>query len=140
MAASAVTGVVAYLKTDQALAALIGQRVFGAELPARETAEMPRKALVVRASGGASLFGASYVEHDTSRLDLFGFGETPFEAGRVIDRAALAMKRLRRSVHSGVLLHWAQSAGGKSSGREPATDWPREFQSFQVLAALEEVS
>ncbi|MDZ4306983.1 hypothetical protein, partial [Allopontixanthobacter sp.] len=68
------------------------------------------------------------------------FGETPHEAARVMAAAALAMRRLRRSVHAGVLLHWAESAGGASAGREPQTEWPRQFQSFQVFHALETVS
>lgn len=138
-AADPVAGVVAYLKADAGMAALLGTRVFGGELPADEAQFMPRKALVVKPSGGISLTAGSHAEHDTGRFDLFGFGETPHEAARVADAGALAMKRLRRSVWAGTLLHWAQSAGGASSGREPGTEWPRSFRSYQLFYALEEV-
>ncbi|MDZ4307562.1 hypothetical protein, partial [Allopontixanthobacter sp.] len=76
-AADLTAAVTAYLKSDAALAALVGTRVFGGEMPPAETAQMPRKALVLRASGGVSLTAGSHAEHDTQRLDLFSFGETP---------------------------------------------------------------
>lgn len=139
-AADPIAALAAYLKADAALTALLGARVFGGELPVGETASMPRKALVLRPSGGVSLTSGSQVEHDTVRIDLFAFGETPKEAGRVMATATLAMRRLRRSVHAGVLLHWVNSAGGASSGREPQTEWPRQFQSFQLFHSLETVS
>lgn len=138
-AADPEAGLTAYLKTDAELAALLAARVFAGELPPGETAQMPRKALVLRASGGVSLTGESHAEHDTQRFDVFAFGETPKEAARVLRTAALALRRLRRSVHAGTLLHWATPASGPSAGREPQTEWPRHFQSFQVLHALEEV-
>lgn len=138
-AADPVAALVAYLKADAGLAALLGAQVFGGELPAGEAISMPRKALVVKPSGGTSLTAGSFAEHDTGRFDLFGFGETPHEAARVADAGALAMKRLRRGVWAGTLLHWARSAGGASSGREPGTEWPRSFRSYQLFYALEEV-
>lgn len=135
-AADLVGGVVVYLKTPAVLHTLLAGRVFGGELPPAETALMPRKALVVKSSGGVSLTGGSFVEADTGRVDLFAFGETPIEAARVMREAALAMRRLRRSIHAGVLIHWANPAGGAIPGREPQTEWPREFQSFQVFHGL----
>lgn len=138
-AADPVAALVAYLKADAGLAALLAARVFGGELPPGEVASMPRKALVIRTSGGISLTGGSYAEHDTQRFDLMSFGETPHEASRVAQAAALAMKRMRRSVHAQVLLHWARHAGGAIPGREPGTEWPREFQSWQVMHALQAI-
>lgn len=130
---------VAYLKTDAALAALVGTRIFAGELPAEETKFMARTAIVLRASGGIPLLGDTYVEHDTQRIDAFAFGETPREAARVMRAAFLAFRRLQRSVHAGCLIHWVNSAGGSIAGREPTTEWPRQFQSFQVMHGLFEV-
>ncbi|MCX9146619.1 hypothetical protein [Erythrobacter sp. WG] len=129
-------GLVAYLKTIPAVAVLTASRIFAGELPAAETASMPRKAIVIRGSGGISLTGESRLEHDTQRVDLFAFGETPREAARVMRAAALALRRLERSVHAGCLLHWVNAASGSLSGREPETEWPRQFQSFQVMHGL----
>ena len=139
-AADLEAGVVAYLKTVADLAALVDGRVFAGELPARETGSMPRKALVLRRSGGVSLTGGSHAEADAQRIDLFSYGETPRDAGRVMATAALAMRRLRRSVHGGVLLQWANPASGATPDREPQTEWARQFQPFQVMHALEAVA
>ena len=129
-------GLVAYLKSIPSVAVLTGSRIFGGELPAAETASMPRAAIVIKASGGVSLTGESKLEHDTQRVDLFAFGPTPREAGRIARAAALALRRLERSVHAGCLIHWANAASGSLAGREPVTEWPRQFQSFQVMHGL----
>ena len=137
--ADPVSALVAYLKTDGAVATPIGLRIFGGELPSVEARSMPRGALIVKLSGGTSLTAGTFVEHDTQRIDLFAFGPTPFEASQLLARASLALRRLRRGVWAGTLIHWVNSAGGSNVGREPATDWPRAFQSFQVMHALEPV-
>ena len=129
-------GVVAYLKTGASVTALSGTRIFGGELPAAEAEFMPRHAIVVRASGGASLTGESLLDHDTQRLDVFAFGPTPREAKRLMGRASRHLRKLTRSVHAGCLLHWANPASGSIAGREPVTEWPRQFQSFQVMHGL----
>ena len=137
--ADRIDALIALLKADAGVAALAGARVFGGELPPGEAAAMPRHAIVLRPSGGASLTGGSYAEHDTGRVDLFAYGATPVEANVLRTAAALALRRVRRAVWAGVLVHWVRPAGGESSGREPAVDWPRSFQSFQVFNSLTEV-
>lgn len=129
-------GLRAFLLADVVTNAVTGGRIFGGELPATETASMPRPAIVIKASGGVQLLGESYVEHDTQRVDLFAFGATPAIAALVMRTAALALRNLTRSVHAGCLIHWANSAGGSNAGREPVTEWPRQFQSFQVMHGL----
>lgn len=138
-AANIEAGLVAYFKADAVIAVMIGTRAFGGELPEDEAQYMPRQALVIRASGGVQINAESTVEHDTQRVDIFSFGPTPREAGRVARHVALAMRRLTRGVYGGVLIHWANPAGGSFAGREPVTEWPRHFQSFQVMHALNEV-
>ena len=129
-------GLVAYLKADPVTGAATEGRIFGGELPAIETASMPRTAIVLRASGGVSLTGASKLEHDAQRIDVFAFGATPRAAAAVMRAAAIALRRLERSVHAGCLFHWANPASGSIAGREPVTEWPRQFQSFQVMHGL----
>lgn len=129
-------GLVAFLKADATVSATTDGRIFAGELPASETASMPRTAIVLRASGGASLTGESTLEHDTQRVDVFAFGATPRAATAVMRAAAIALRRLERSVHAGCLIHWVNSASGSIAGREPVTEWPRQFQSFQVMHGL----
>ena len=138
--ADPIGALVVILLDDAATTARVAARVFGGELPAGEAASMPRQALMIRPSGGVSMTGDSYVEHDTQRIDLFAYGATPGEAAALMDVAALALRRIRRQVAAGTLVHWCQAAGGFSSGREPDTEWPRVWQSFQLLYALESVA
>lgn len=131
----------ALLMADPAVAALVGTganaRVFAGELPAAQTAHMPRTAIVLALSGGPSLTGRSFVEADTQRVDLFAYGRSLREAEQLRFAASAAMRRMRRGVWAGVLIHWVQSTGGVTSSRDPALAWPRAFQSFQVFHALE---
>ncbi|MBB5987432.1 tail completion protein gp17 [Sphingobium lignivorans] len=137
--ADLISAIVALLKADSPVAALAGERVFGGELPPDEAKQMPRHALVVVPSGGPSLTGRSYAEHDSQRLDLFAYGATPSDAAVLLQAGALALRRARRQVRAGILLHSITVAGGFSAGRDPDAAWPRAFQSFQVLHALTEV-
>jgi hypothetical protein len=135
-AADLEAGLVAFLRADAATAALVGTRVFAGELPADETKFMPRQAIVLRGSGGVQLLGDTFVEVDTQRIDVFTYGATPRDAARVMRTAALALRQLRTGVYARCMIHWVNSAGGSSSAREPVTEWPRQFQSFQVMHGL----
>lgn len=139
MSADVIAGLVQVLKDDPAVAALAGARVFGLELPPTEAKAMPRKAIVLRASGGASLAAGATVEHDSQRVDLMAYGETPFEAARLRRTAADAFKGLQRQVSAGTLIHWVEPAGGFATERDPDAAWPLAFQSFQAFYAEPEI-
>ncbi|MEO0589115.1 MAG: DUF3168 domain-containing protein [Pseudomonadota bacterium] len=133
-------GLVAYLKAQASVSALVGTRVFAGELHPNETQNMPRKALLVRLSGGVSLTGESKLRYDTQRFDLFAFGETPLEAGRTLATAGFELRALENGTWAGCRIFWVNSAGGRSQGVEPGTEWPRHFQSFQAMHGLIHIS
>lgn len=139
MLADPVAALGAILLADADKPAGLAARVFGGELPADETAAMPRRAIVLRPSGGSSLTGGSYALHDTMRVDLFAYGETPKVAADLCAWAALVFRQVERRVAAATLVHWVIPAGGYSTAREPVAEWPRAFQSFQVFYALEAV-
>ncbi len=124
---------------DAPVTAIAGPRIFGGELPDGETPHMPRHALVIAPSGGASLTSGSYAPVDTQRVDLIAYGPTPAEANRLLRSAARVFLRARRQLRAGALIHWVGSAGGFSAARDPDAAWPRAFQSFQVFYAYMEV-
>lgn len=132
-------GLVAYLAAQATLAALVDGRIYGEQLPPDQTASMPRPAIVIKASGGVSTTGASKLEHDTQRVDVFAFGRTPHEASGVLRQAAHELRHLERGVYGGVGIYWVNRAGGLLSTREPGTEWPRASQAFQALYALKKV-
>jgi len=138
--ADLIAALIAILKADAQVAALAGTRVFGIELPKSEAASMPRQAIVLQPSGGATLVGGSYVEHTAQRVDLFAYGETPYQAYILGRAAAVALKQIRRRVAVAVLVHWVDPAGGYITGRDPDADWPIVFQSFQAFYAETEIA
>lgn len=137
--ADPIRALVEWLETDGDIAAASASRIFGGELPADEAASMPRAAIVVSASGGASLTAGTYARHDTQRVDVLAYGETPLEANALARMCRLRITGLRRKVIAGCLIHWADVAGGLSAGRDRDTVWPYAFHSFQIFHALEAV-
>ena len=135
--ADPVSAIRALLLADAGVAGAVSGRVFGGELPAEEARAMPRAALVVSASGGVPLAADTYVEHDSLRFDVFAYGATPPEAAALLELASLVLRRARRGVWAGLLVHWVQPAGGYSDGRDPQLAWPRAFRSFQIAHSLE---
>jgi hypothetical protein len=131
---------VSLLLADSDVAAIVGARGFGGELPPAETASMPRAAFVIKASGGTPLTSGSSAEVDAQRVDVYAYAATALLAGKLADLIGLKLRRIERKVVSGTLIYWVKSAGGYSSGREPDTDWPRAWRSFQVFFALVQVS
>lgn len=131
---------VALLKDDVGVAALVDTRVFGAELPRDQVEDMPRKGVIVRLSGGVTPVGG-YVEVTAERVDAISWGATPYEADTVSLAVRGALKRVRRQVvdvdGTGVLIHSAEEAGGRLSIRDQETNWPAITQAFQVLYALQ---
>lgn len=129
--------VIDVLKADAAITALVGTRVFGMELPRSEASAMPRKAIVIQPSGGGLLpvGSQSFIEHSDRRFDAFCYGETEFEADTVSLEVYGVLKQLKRTVINTVLIHWINPAGGALPLRDPGTDWPVQFQPYQVFFA-----
>lgn len=128
-----VTAVVEYLKADSDIVALVGTRVFGIELPEAEADFMPRKAIVVKQSGGAGSGG--WLEHSTPRMDVFCYGETPHQARTVRREVYDVLKQLIRTVIDSTLINSISPSGLPLDLRDPDTQWPVVFESYQVFAA-----
>lgn len=122
---------------DTGINTLVADRVFAVELPKDEAASMPRKCVVIKPSGGPAFQPGSYIDHAYQTVDVFSYGETPFEADAVRDAVNDALRLLRRGTTGETLIHWVQPAGGWASNRDPDADWPMGFQSFQAFYALD---
>lgn len=118
-----------YLLGKADVIALCEQRIFVMALPAEEIikpgtteALMPRKVVVILASGGDANPGMRPIAR--ARTDFVCYGESDFEAARMERPVAEALKTLNRELIDGVLLHNATVAGGPFQARDPETFWP----------------
>lgn len=140
MSADIVGAMVTLLKSLTDITDLVGDRVFGIELPDEEAASMPRMAIVIRPAGGVSPVGG-FVKHTAARFDVISWGETPFESDRLGRAVFKALKQARRQkITAGdhdVLFHWAEDAGGRIPVRDGQTNWPASTQPFQIFHAIE---
>src|SRR5690606_25066250 len=89
----------------------------------------PRKAVVVRASGGDA---PPTLPLRTPTFDVWCIGETKFEAERVEAAVYDALKSMQRVVVGDRLLHWAQLIGGPHSGFDRDSEWPSVLSTYQV--------
>ena len=111
-------------------------RIYGAEVPQSEHANMPRRAILLRDAGGYVLPGSQVdIEIGDPRVDILCYGATPFEAKAVWRAVHPHMRRLNREVWSQTLLHWARQGGGPNGGIDADTKWPFILSSYQVLAS-----
>jgi len=130
-----VAGLLAVLTGDADVTNLVGSRLYGVRLPDDEAAGQPRKALVIAYGGGATpSYASGSAPFNAFRVDLRCYGETHYEADRVLRTAGDVMRRLGRGVHSDAVLHWAQPAGGPQPLFDAQTDWPVMVRSYQVFA------
>lgn len=134
--------IIAILKADTDTATEVGTRVFGDELPRSEADNMARKCIVVTPSGGAMpTWAAGTVKLEIQRLDIVCYGATLYEAEEVRRAVFGALRAVERVVSAGVLVHWANLAGGAVTNRDgPDTDWPSKWNSWQVCSAEQAVA
>lgn len=137
--ADIIGAIVAILKADSDVAALIGDNAHGGELPKELIKTTPVQSLLVQPSGGVSVATGTFSESDSQRFDLYCYGRTVIEANALRSRCRRALSLVRRDVVSNCLIHWIEQAGGFATGRDPDSKWPFAFQSFQVFHALQEV-
>lgn len=114
--------VVAYLKAQSDISALLSERVFGMELPEDEAVSMPRKAIVIRHAGGIGV--DSCMDMFRLRLDFFNYGETPFEAQKTWRTLRPILRDMERNVTSATMLFNATHSAGPIPFRDPDGKWP----------------
>lgn len=123
---------IVFIKADSEVMILAGDRIYGAELPRDETKNMPRKVAVLTEAGGIER--NRFLPIAEPRIDIWSYGETYHEAGK-LDRAIYqALKDLDRQTTDDVLLHGVALSGGPHSMRDSETGWPLKVRSVTVSA------
>jgi hypothetical protein len=119
-----------YCLDDPDIDYLVDGRVYVEDIPDAEISNMPRKCIVFRAMGGIEQ--NDYAELAVPRYDVWCYGETRIEAGKV-DRALWdALHFLQRSTKKDTLLHSVILSGGPRAAKEPDTGWPVQIRSITV--------
>lgn len=127
--------VVAFLAADVDTNALTSSRVYGVELPPSQVESMPRKSIVIRRSGGGPSVGdSSRIPWSLPRMDVFSYGETPYQASRVDLAAYRALKQMTPHKRGTCRLVDAQLSAGPIDLREQETPWPLVWRSYLVGA------
>lgn len=133
MIASPLAALVTWLAGRPELHTLVEGRVYGAELPPGAAASMPRKAVLCRYAGMGTGPGArDYVRRGSARVDLWCYGETPYEAERVRLVAYAALKELERALVGTTLIFPVVKLAGPIPIRDPDTDWPIVVDTYQL--------
>lgn len=124
-----------FLKAHAGVSALVDDRIFPAELPTATNLTHPFKAIVIRRAAGMNGKGG-LLELEQSTIDVFSYGETPYEAERVrlAVREALKYDAVRKK-QGNVLLHSFEPNGGASNMRDPDTAWPYVVETWRMIAA-----
>lgn len=130
-----------FLLNDPDVAAIAGTKVFGNEVPESENATMP-KAVVLINSAGHGRVNANYIPVNNTIKDIRCYGKTPYESNMLFMVVAHALKQLRRTVvtQNGLpdtILYSAMLVSGQFSAREPDTEWPVSWGSFEILVSEE---
>lgn len=121
-----------FLEADVNVSTQVGTRIYAGELPRNEVDFMPRKAAVIRYSGGID--NNSFVPLARPRVDITSYGATYFEAGEVDRAIYTALKELDRETVDNVLLHGVALSGGPMMLKDPQAGWPYQWRSAVVTA------
>lgn len=132
-------GIVGFLLADAGVAGLVSTRVYGAELPDSVAAAvnedgMPPKCVLVQSVPFTSSLARGNVSAGVTMKDLKCYGETSYEARRVYIACRDALKGMTRVKVAGVSLY-AAVPGASADMREPGSNWPLCFSTFELLAA-----
>lgn len=124
----------AYLLADADVAALLGTRIWGEEVPASEVNAMPRHGLVIVHAGGRELFGGTRMDIGGMRISTRAYGPTYYDA-QILDRAVYeAFKALHRYGATGQAgLYSVTQESGPFTQRDPSTDWPYALCTYVAM-------
>lgn len=121
----------ALLLDDDAVSTLVDDRIFHSELPANESASMPRKAVVVAGAGGSGRRKTMHLRR--LRVDTICYGETLYESQKVHDAVRNVLENLERT--SGSVKTIETNVEGQNA-RDPVKQWPVCFATYAVLTTI----
>jgi hypothetical protein len=129
---------VAVLKAEPAIAALVGARVFGQSLPAKEATDMPRAAVVLQDTGGPTPPGISSLL--TQQMDIRTYGKTSSEAKQLQLTVINFLQSLLRGLSGQTLIYSCVMLTGSYYGEDSDGLWPFFFSVWNINSSLQAAS
>lgn len=120
----------ALLLGDTAVEALVGTRVFVAEIPEAQSAGMPQKTVVISPAGGPGRPKGLKIRH--LRIDTICYGATLRESKDVHDAVREALETLSIPTGSVKTIEMAADA---QNARDLVKQWPTCYASYLALTA-----
>lgn len=114
------------LLADAAVAALVGENVYGGELPDSLNAAMPAKAVVITPAGGPGRRGT--LAYRRNRIDTVCYGATLEDAWSV----HLAVREALETMTASGALRSIETSSDGTLARDPRTEWPSCYASYLV--------
>ena len=124
--------IIAVLKEDSPVSALVSTRVFGEELPNGETNNMPRPCIVIASNGGR--FDNDLLQVAVYRFQVRSYGATLEQAANLDFAVYDALKHLIRWGSlgmAGILTVSVES--GPFLTRDPDTRWPYSMTLYRAI-------
>lgn len=126
-----------YLSLNSDLSTLVDGRIFGVELPEGQAEGNPRKAVIIN-DGGNGIQDESYRSIAWTLKDVRCYGETVYESVRVYNAVKQILKQLTRTLVEPedcepMFLYSAVPVTGRFTSREPDTNWPVSFGTFNIM-------
>lgn len=143
-----IPGILTCLKLDSNIDDLVDGRVYGEELPRSLVASgeqngndsIPKCIVVSSATGGYGLGQRSTVKALAFRIDVRCYGETPYEARRVHFEVTSVLKRTIGKTYGNTRYYRFIPEIAGMFARDPDTDYPFVYSSFDVWASEYAVS
>lgn len=148
MAKDPIPGIIAALKLNSAIDDLVEGRVYGEELPRSLVAggelvghdSISKSIVVSSATGGYGLGQRSTVGVIPFRIDMRCYGETPYQARQLHYEVSSYLKRVVGQNFGGTRYYRFIPEIAGMFARDPDTDWPFVYSSFDVWASEYAVS
>lgn len=131
-----IASLVALVRGFHQITSVVGERIYGIELPRSAAQDRISASIVIKPAGGTSTIGG-YRNQETGRFDFICFGATPQEAYALSSLLWRLLKKVRRQLIEvggyDRMIFSIDAAGGQISARDRDTQWPLTTQAFTVL-------
>lgn len=136
-AAVILPGIKDFLEADATVAALVGTKIYGGELPNSEVANMPQDCVVIHLAGGgaAPRIGASTIPISRPRYDFKCYGQTVLTAMQLYAAVHSALRCLTQQVINNTVLYAAIMEAGPVNLRDADGQWPFVFAVYTIASA-----